>query len=71
MRSQRSDSVRARSVRTASCVWEGAGKGSGCDAAAEAGANEGPAAGAEMNAAAKDDIGARNPGGNGMDMEEK
>jgi hypothetical protein len=35
------------------------------------GANEGPAAGAEMNAAAGDDIGGRNPGGNGMDMEGK
>jgi hypothetical protein len=68
MRSQRSDSVRARSVRTASCVWEGAGKGSGGDAA---GANEGPAAGAETNVAAGDDIGARNPGGNGMAMEGK
>lgn len=63
MRSHRSRSIRARSVPTAACVWEGAGKGSGDGAAtgAGAGADEGPAAGAETAAGAVNDIGAPNP----------
>jgi len=59
MRSQRSRSIRARSVLTAECVWSGTGKGSGGGAAA--GADGGPAAGAEMGERGGNDIGAPNP----------
>ena len=70
MRSQRSCSICARSVLTADCVWEGAGKGSSGGAAP--GADEGPAAaGAEVEAGGGNDIGAPDPRGGGMDVEGK
>ena len=61
MRSQRSHSVRTRSVLTASCALEGAEKGSGGGAVMGAGADKGPVAGTEMDAGDGNDVGAPNP----------
>jgi len=61
MRSQRSHSVRTRSVLTASCALEGAEMGSGSGAATAAGVDEGPVAGAEMDAGGGNGVGAPKP----------